>query len=696
MAHRHRPGRVAGIAGVIAVALALPSAAPATWQEPVPGAQQVSDIGASPSLAAVGSVPYVAFLEFHGPSDLLFVARLNASGSGWQKVGGPVNHDTTHNAYDPSLASVGGVPYVAWNEKDGTAMEIHVARLNAAGHWEEPWKGVDATHGGINFDPSMYASTTSLADVGGVPYVGWDEFTSGNVLVPRVARLDTSTHPAPTWVEPWTGVSATSGGLQKLTSQPGYAPRVASINNTPYAGWVMGGTANEQVHVARLEGSAWVEPWTGVTETLGGINSNQAGGLPSLASIGGYPYVAWADEGGNLDARVARLDTSTFPAPTWTQEAIGVSGSDGKINQDPTQNVGSLSLAEVDAGPFGTGVPYLAWSEHVGPASPDGYTIRVARYNKVTRVWEQPWPGVTPTFGGIGESAGADQRDPTLVTVGGVPWVSRAFSGAGATGIRISRLEPDFTTESAAPAPGGGEQLSVNARTYGIPYPIGFQYGPALEADTTPVAAPAGSDTATITKNVGTLRPNTTYEYRAFAIAGTPAPPAFGATLTVRTNGSGTGTSSGSGTGGTGSGTNAVALATVLRESLSPASFRAAPSGPSARSAKRQSYGTVVTHNLDRAGRVTFSVTQRQAGRRGAHGRCVKPTARNRKARRCTRTVTLRGSFAQAGKAGVNKFRFTGRLARRALKPGRYRLNATPTSGRLKGRTVGVAFRVVK
>lgn len=281
MAHRHRPGRVAGIAGVIAVALALPSAAAATWQEPVPGAQQVSDIGASPSLAAVGSVPYVAFLEFHGPSDLLFVARLNASGSGWQKVGGPVNHDTTHNAYDPSLASVGGVPYVAWNEKDGTAMEIHVARLNAAGHWEEPWKGVDATHGGINFDPSMYASTTSLADVGGVPYVGWDEFTSGNVLVPRVARLDTSTHPAPTWVEPWTGVSATSGGLQKLTSQPGYAPRVASINNTPYAGWVMGGTANEQVHVARLEGSAWVEPWTGVTETLGGINSSQAGVFPA-------------------------------------------------------------------------------------------------------------------------------------------------------------------------------------------------------------------------------------------------------------------------------------------------------------------------------------------------------------------------------------------------------------------------------
>ena len=74
-----------------------------------------------------------------------------------------MNYDTSHSAQDPALASVGGVPYVAWNENDGTNVEVRVARLDPAGHWEEPWKGVDATHGGINEDPSKNADTTSLA-----------------------------------------------------------------------------------------------------------------------------------------------------------------------------------------------------------------------------------------------------------------------------------------------------------------------------------------------------------------------------------------------------------------------------------------------------------------------------------------------------------------------------------------------------
>src|SRR5262249_29142099 len=162
---------------------AVPSAATAKWQEPVGGVRPVSDIGVQPSLAAVGSVPYVAWTGEDGPRSLLFVARLNASGTAWEEVGGPVNYDTSHDAQDPALPSVGGVPYVAWNENDGANTEVRVARLNAAGtQWDEPWKGVDATHGGINEDASKNADDTSLAVVGGVPYVGWDEGTGGSTL----------------------------------------------------------------------------------------------------------------------------------------------------------------------------------------------------------------------------------------------------------------------------------------------------------------------------------------------------------------------------------------------------------------------------------------------------------------------------------------------------------------------------------
>jgi hypothetical protein len=309
---------------------------------------------------------------------------------------------------------------------------------------------------------------------------------------------------------------------------------------------------DDQVHVARLEGSTWNEPWSGASGIAGGVNdtSHDASTLyesrPSLASIGGYPYVAWVDyDGTNFDARVTRLDTSAFPAPAWTQEAAGVSGTDGRINQSSTTDALSVSLASVDAAPFGAGVPYIAWNERFGTPGLGDYGLRVARYNKATRTWEEPWPGVTPAFGAIGETATTNEHFPSLVAIGGVPYLARAASGI-AGGIRISRLEPEFTSESAAPGSGGGEAFTVTAHTYGIPYPFGFQYGPALESETSALAAPEGSDTATVTRQVGALRPNTTYEYRPFATAGVAAPLVVGPTLAFQTNASGTGASSGS------------------------------------------------------------------------------------------------------------------------------------------------------
>jgi hypothetical protein len=58
--------------------------------------------------------------------------------------------------------------------------------------------------------------------------------------------------------------------------------------------------------------------------------------------------------------------------------------------------------------------------------------------------------------------------------------------------------------------------------------------------------------------------------------------------------------------------------------------------------------------------------------------------------------VTLSGSFTRTGNAGTNTFRFTGRMAGRQLKPGSYRLVATPRANGQTGRPVGVAFRIIK
>lgn len=144
--------------------------------------------------------------------------------------------------------------------------------------------------------------------------------------------------------------------------------------------------------------------------------------------------------------------------------------------------------------------------------------------------------------------------------------------------------------------------------------------------------------------------------------------------------------------GQSGGGPSQTVSAAVTAEIISPSAFRAAPSGPSAL-ASRVRFGAKVTYSLNQATAVRFTVTQRKPGRRAKSGACTAPSKSNRKGRRCTRVVTLRGSFTRTGVAGTNSFRFTGRLGGRTLKPGRYLLVATPAQG---GTPKSSGFRVVR
>jgi hypothetical protein len=123
--------------------------------------------------------------------------------------------------------------------------------------------------------------------------------------------------------------------------------------------------------------------------------------------------------------------------------------------------------------------------------------------------------------------------------------------------------------------------------------------------------------------------------------------------------------------------------------------FAAAPSGPSALSAKRR-YGTQVSYTLDEEAGVRFSVTQTQPGRKAGGGRCLKPAAVNRRAPRCLRVLTLPGSFTRVGLTGRNRFRFAGRLSGHRLKPGDYELVATPSAGGKAGLAASASFRIIK
>jgi len=94
---------------------------------------------------------------------------------------------------------------------------------------------------------------------------------------------------------------------------------------------------------------------------------------------------------------------------------------------------------------------------------------------------------------------------------------------------------------------------------------------------------------------------------------------------------------------------------------------------------KRPPVGTTFSFALNEPAAVTFSFTRPGAGRR-VHGKCVAPSARNRRKPRCTRTI-LAGRLTFAAHVGANRVRFAGRISRASkLKAGRYTLNILATN----------------
>lgn len=82
--------------------------------------------------------------------------------------------------------------------------------------------------------------------------------------------------------------------------------------------------------------------------------------------------------------------------------------------------------------------------------------------------------------------------------------------------------------------------------------------------------------------------------------------------------------------------------------------------------------GTRIRYRLSETSRVRLRFARALTGRRSL-GACRAPARAPRHARRCTRYVT-RATLSRTGHAGSNQLRFTGRIGRKVLAPGAYRL----------------------
>jgi hypothetical protein len=129
------------------------------------------------------------------------------------------------------------------------------------------------------------------------------------------------------------------------------------------------------------------------------------------------------------------------------------------------------------------------------------------------------------------------------------------------------------------------------------------------------------------------------------------------------------------------------AKASLSALKITPSRFRAAVQGATFAKA----VGAKVTYALSAAGTVRFRVLRAAKGVK-AGGRCVAKSRRHPRGTACTRYVAVGKAISRASQAGANSVRFSGRVAGRKLKPGRYRLAVLDPAGK----TTRAGFTIVR
>ena len=87
--------------------------------------------------------------------------------------------------------------------------------------------------------------------------------------------------------------------------------------------------------------------------------------------------------------------------------------------------------------------------------------------------------------------------------------------------------------------------------------------------------------------------------------------------------------------------------------------------------------GTTFKFTLSEAATARIVIAQRRPGRRKGK-KCVAPTKKLARAKKCTRIVT-EGTLTRVSHPGANRVAFTGRIGTKALRPGRYQATLTAT-----------------
>jgi hypothetical protein len=337
------------------------------------------------AVAKDGAV-YVAWSQHMRPENWQHVGtwvKRWANGS-WQSLGGRIGHTNNDlggrwtEGYAPSLATLDGIPYVAWYEGGGYGWGVIDGKSIRSSVFVAHWDGKQWTLDGnvampnraLNTEPEAAARTPALAAVGGVLHAAWIEVRRvperGTYNVVVVKGLSSGR-----WLPVGQDIRAESADNTRMLDLA-----LADVGGVPHAAWSEAATANASgrplVHVAKWTGT----DWTRIGRSLN-VSRNGFASFIALAGAGNALHLAWQERSvaGNNQIYAKSWDGRSWSvAPT----SLNVDPDRGEAGRPALASDGSrLWLAWTEGAPARRGGLYTrslgpaGWSAPVGPLNMD-------------------------------------------------------------------------------------------------------------------------------------------------------------------------------------------------------------------------------------------------------------------------------------------------------------------------------------
>jgi len=340
----------------------------------------------------------------------------------WNLLGGAVNNGED-NAFDSTIASIEGTPYIVWEEG---------RRSYAKAFTEGTWTGL----GEFMTAGTISRGAPDIVQYAGSPVVAWDEGDFEGTSEIRVSRYDGGGE--------WTPLG-TPGSISKNDARD---PSLGLCGFRLCVAWTERDDADERdvLRVKILMGGTWLD--YGANQPLNAAPDGSAG-QPELVQASGRTAVLWT-EGDEGRANDERLQGKIENPDRGTWDPMGA----GPIMRSANGFAESFAVTDFE------GFVHVAWAEDTpspDPEAPEGEresSIWVSRYDPQASTWSAVAPATRVS------DAAQLASSVSLASIGGALHVGYSETDGGSLDgdLRVKRLSPGRRSWAAVRGTGDIEQ----------------------------------------------------------------------------------------------------------------------------------------------------------------------------------------------------------------------------------------------